>query len=847
MALLDDIANLTRIAVDRTSVDSGNLVLANVVCPVPSSNSVGNSAFSLSVVWWVTRTNPNVDAFGVPTNATPPAILGTEYIAPAGTTGLSAVFGLMPPFVNANPAIVPPTPYWIVARVVISWAADLTTGGALPPAGTVTQKSVDKAIGPINANGLALDDLTDRIIALFKVEIPGAPVDPGNPITARLRPKSAEDAPWDVESASEIAPQFDLAAKVQLEPLFRPLGRIINGVFGVGNQIVGTAAKIVSSLVRGIASVIGKIPGVGTPKVGRSLDRTLDRLIRRLRIRDVGIFKGLELPIDANLVNRNFTKNLVPHNATPPLPGPRSLLPSVPTLENQLEVMDTLPVDVSLIPIAGNLTIPLLLNNVVWELWDNPNPPAGNQLVANVNFLELDHTAGRNFKRTLAIEPPSLADSVVYLRVQINCTINDDVANPGNAARNAGPRIAGHVVTLPLIPIRLLRLDPLAFVTQQLQLAASVEQVELGETVDFDLQSSIPLQSTAPGNFQASFPLGELPLRTIPINVVWQVLDNPNGNVLVEGTDYALSGTTSDSRSIIFAPVIQVIRRENPVAVMRYVQVVLAAGALPPQTIGPIGIPVVPVLVPLFVAFLQYAFFGERTDDDTVQVLLPSFYVSHAPDWVESWDTFRERLDDLSKRVGQLLAAAAETSAATPAAAGSVAAFSGSIVERLTLLRGALDYVVNRPKTGKLEFMVGRDWEHLGKYNAVRNSDVSAEPMGIPGTIIVINDALTEFELTGIFDSSRQRTAKTLEVQGTQNDPVCVLWPVYLSDGYYWIKWIPNRLVSRWTNGVSVTCILAYDYWRTLAFDQVACTFDQAPGVNDYMPSPAAVWRAVAS
>jgi hypothetical protein len=839
MPLLDDIANLTSIAVDRTSVDPGDIVLANVVCPVPFSNSVGSSAFSVSATWWVTKNDPTVD----PTPATP----GIDYIAPAGTLGLSAAFALMPPFVNANPAAIPKKSYWIVAHVTVSWAADLTGGGALPPAGTVTQTSVDKASGPISANGLTLNDLTDRVLSLFKVEIPAAPVDPGNPITARLRPKGAEDAPWDVESASEIAPQFDLAAKVQLEPLFRPLGRIINGVFGVGNQIVGNAAKILSALVRGIAGIIGKIPGVGTPKIGRSLDRALDRLIRRLRIRDVGIFKGLELPIDADLINRNFTKNLVPHNATPPLPGPRSLLPSIPTLENQLEVMDTLPVDLSLIPIAGSLSIPLLLNNVVWELWDNPNPPAGNQLGTPNDYLELDHTAGRNFKRTLALTPPKLADSTVYLRVQVNCTINDDVTNPGNAALNVGPRIPGQVVSLPLIPIRLIHFDPLEFVTQQLQLAASVEQAELGEAVDFDLQSSLPVQSAAPGNFLASFPLGELPLQGLQVNVAWVVLDQPNGNVLVEGTDYALSGTTSDARSIVFAPIIQVMKRENPAAVMRYVQVVLTAAGLPAQTIGPIGIPVLPVLVPLFVAFLNHTFFGDRADDDSVQVLLPSFYVSHAPSWVESWDTFRERLDDLSKRLGELISAAAQTSAAAPAAAGSVASFSGTMVERLTLLRGALDYVVNRPKTGKLEFMLGRDWEHLGEYNAFRISDVSAGAMANPGTIVVVNDSLTRFELTGTFVSSNpEATGKTLNVQGTQNDPVCVLWPSFLGDGYYWINWIPSPFSSRWTNAVGVTCILVYD-WSTLAFDEVACTFDQAPGVSDYMPAPAAVWKAVAS
>jgi hypothetical protein len=843
VALLDDIANLITIAVDHTSVDPGDVVLAKIVAPVPPT-SIGNSAFPLSVTWWVTKTNPNVSPLGIPTNATPPAALGAEYIAPGGLTGLSAAFAMMPPFVNANPAPAP-TPYWIVARIVISWAADLTIGGVAAPAGTVAQKTVDKAIGPINANGLSLSDLTERVIGLFKIEIPAAPVEPGSPITARLRPKGAEDSAWDVDSASEIAPQYELAAKVQLEPLFRPLGRIINGVFGVGNQIVGNGAKIISSLVRGIAGVIGKIPGVGTPKVGRSVDRALDQLIRRLRIRDTTIFKGLELPIDANLLNRNFRKNLVPHNSTPPLPGPRSILPSVPTLESHLEVMDTLPLDLSLIPIAGNLTIPLAINNVVWELWDNPNPPAGNQL-PNAKFATLDHTAGRNFKRTLAIEP-DVADEVFYLRVRINCTINEDVANPGNAGLGAGPLIPGLVVDLPTIPLRLLGFNPLTFVTDQLQLSASIEQVELGEVVDFALESAIPLQSSSPTRLDTSFPLGALPLRALTVDLAWQVLDE-NGNPLVEGTDYALSGTRSDSRSVMFKPLIQIIRRENPAAVMRYVQVVLTSGVLPAETIGPIGVPVLPVLVPLFVAFLKHTFFGERDDDDMVQVLLPSFYVSHAPSWVESWDTFRERLNELQGRIGELLAAAAQTSAATPPAAGSLASFSGSVVERLTLLRGALDYVVNRPKTGKLEFLPGGYWEFVGEYSANR-TDLSDGPMRRPGTIIVVNDNVTRFELAAVFEPTTpfhpNFTEKTLEVQGTQEDPVCILWPTPLQHGFYWINWIPTPLSQRWTNWVIVTCLSPYAYWQYTTFNRVRCTFDQAPGVNDYMPSPAAVWKAV--
>src|SRR5207237_4118410 len=106
----------------------------------------------------------------------------------------------------------------------------------------------------------------------------------------------------------------------------------------------------------------------------------------------------------------------------------------------------------------------------------------------------------------------------------------------------------------------------------------------------------------------------------------------------------------------------------------------------------------------------QKNFFLETGDDKAV-VFLPEFYVTQAPTWVDSWEAFQSKINDIQSRIGRLVALATNAAApgvpATPPAAAATANFADSVARRLSLLHGALDYVANRA-TGKLEFL--RAW-----------------------------------------------------------------------------------------------------------------------------------------
>lgn len=834
-ALLD-VAKLATVIPSQTTVNPGDVVSAALVLPLPGdSPALGDFAYSVSVHWFVAtgQPAPALDAHGFVTNvgALTRATLGTDYIAPLGLSQTAAVFGLMPPVAAAaNGAAPAATPYWLVAEFTVRRPGAVTQA-TLP----LLQHSEVKASPQINAQGLSAANVLNRVLGLFKVEMPTPPLDPGSPISARLRPRGAEDAEWDVDAATEIAPQFDLAAKIPLEPLFKPLSRIVSGVFGIGNQILGNGVRLLTPLVRvigavgeglqAIASAASNLFGGSSRSRGplsglKGIGRDLERLLRRLRIRDVDIFRGLELPIDANLVNRNFTKHLVPRDAVPPLPGPSGLLPTVPTLENQLELTDALPAASSIVPVVGSLAIPLSINNVAWELWSTPNMAPNTQLVPGVDYLELDHTAARLFKRTLAIEPPIQADGTVYLRVRI--------------AYTAGTII--DALDLPLVPIRLLRFDPLAFVAQQLQLAVPVDSVEPAETLDVQLLSAIPLDSTSVTDFQVSFPLGQLPLRMLPITIAWEVLDE-NQQPLAEGIDYGLTGVTATGRSILFVPILQIMRREDPTPLVRYVQVVLTTQNPALQaTIGPVPVPVLALQVPLFVALFRQPFFEDR-DDDEVQVLLPSFYVTQAPAWTDSWDTFRTRLNDLQGVLGRLLAIAG----AGPPAPGANQNLSPAAIRRLTLWRGAFDYVANRAQTGKLEFLQSSGNHYTGYIETwmLPGYGISETPFRRAATIVVVNDAGSGL----MFTLDTILNGQLATVAGTPANPVCVVW----KKRGWWRYWTSIPRYPAWpvAESVSVTDLPAVGWDVTIeGWDLIGvrASFDQHVPVQNYFRAPAELW-----
>jgi hypothetical protein len=838
---LAELGRLAKVIVDRQSVNPGDVVIAQLLAPLPQDSVVLNNAgYNIDVSWRVTAVDPAPNADGTTVNNAAPAALDTDYIAPTGLHQLSAAFVLRPPY--AAGAAPPARRYWVVARVTITWTTDITAAGGLGPlvpAGAVEQIVIEKASPPIDAVGLSGNDLIGRVTNLFKVEIPTAPLEPGGAIAARLRPVGAEDTEWDVESASEIAPQFDLAAKVQLEPVFRPLDALVNGVVGVGNQIIGLGVRLVMPLVRVIGGVgdglvkiadavlPGNQGGRGSRLSGLSrIDDALIALLNRLKIPRTNVFRDLQMPIDANLVNRNFTKNLVPRSATPPLPGPRGLLPTLPTLENRLELFDTLPAPLTQIPLASTMSIPLALNGVQWDYWRDPG--FANALPA-AEVFELEHTAGRWFKRVLAFKPPVAADSTIYLRIRINYS----VPNP------AGGAAIAQVATLPPIPIRLLRFDPLAFVGQQLQLSLPVDQVQPGEALDVALLTGLPVASSSLTDFNISFPLGALPLQTLPVTATWDVL-NAAGVPLNQGTDYAVSGLSSLAKSFVFVPSLKVIRNESVAFDIRYLRVRLATAAQPGVnvTVGPLPLPVVALGVPMFVALFKYHFFGERNADEKVQVYVPSYYATHAPGWVESWDVFRDRLDELQRRLGQMLAKARSLPQLPQD-------FSATLVQRLSLWRATFDYVANRADSGKLLPLSGKLWDDpqwAGKYLSSHPLHPDNNNFFAPKTIVVVNDAQTSLQFQGI-DEDGDWYSEDLNVNSTAARPVCILYPSYFSNGYYLMNWIPSAWQSPWTENVNTSCFLAWAYHWESHLHLIHASFDQNPGVTEWFASPAAIWR----
>jgi len=821
-ALLLDIAKATDVVLSHATVQPGDLVFAHLAPPVPGdTTALGDYAFMVDFVRWrVTTTAPTFDANGFVNPLPPAATPGTDFTAPLGLEQAAAVFGLMPPFGAAAPA---PKAYWLIAEFTLRRAMAVNVLDVL-------KLSVAKASPQINAAGFSGPELINKVLGLFKVDMPPAPVEPGASVTARLLPRGAEDAEWDVDAATDVMPNLELAAAIQLEPLLKPLSRIIGGVFGTTNEILGSGARLFAIFTRVFAAL--------SKFFGRNIDRDLKRLLRRLRIRNVDIFKGLELPIDIDVVNRNFTKHLVPRDPLRPLPGPRGLLPIVPSLEKQLELTDMLPQPASAIPVVGTLSVPISISQVNWSLWRNPGP--ANQLTTGTDYVEVEHTAGRLFKRTFAIVPPMPADSVIYLQVIINYTVD-----PAAAA-------IAQAVTLPLVPVRLLGFDPLATIAQQLELSLPVDPLEPGEELQVQLLSSLlAAADISASGFKIPLAVGELPPLQASIQTTWAVLDQNVQPTLGEGSDFSVTGGTSVARSIVFVPIVQIMRREDAVPLFRYIEVTLALSSLslpagplplpvlPPRIVGPLPVPVLPLEVPLFIAGFKRRLFTQG--DDEVTVVLPNFYTTQGPSWVESWETFRERLNDLKEKVERLLSIAGGTAAggagtaATPLPPGATQKLTDPNVRKFTLLRGALDYVANRPTSKQRLLFVNQSTQPNGDY---RSESVQGENWK---TIVVFNDRNTWLWVKGLFDLW---SYNSIRVQGTPARPMCILWteakkkdPIYLWP-FWTFDWIPKQ--PDWPPGEDAI-VFYQPNWYAWRIHSVSFDFDQQLPINKYFPSPASL------
>jgi hypothetical protein len=409
----------------------------------------------------------------------------------------------------------------------------------------------------------------------------------------------------------------------------------------------------------------------------------------------------------------------------------------------------------------------------------------------------------------------------VDLKVQIR-----SVVDPLGTALN-------QPVKLPNVPIRLVGIDPLALVAEQFELTTGVEYLEPGDELPVQLVSSLPLQTTDPRNIQVDLPLGVLPTRQLPISITWEVLDQAN-NLLADGTAYSLTGTSATARSIILVPTLSIMRREEPAVSVVYIRIRLSMASPPlQQVIGPLAVPVLPLQLPLFIAAFEKNFFLE-TGDDRVVVFLPEFYVSQAPTWVDSWEAFQSKINDIQLRIGRLAALATNSALpgnpAIPPAAAANANFSDLVARQLSLIRGALDYVANRA-TGKLEFL--RAWSFGGvRYAAYPwHVGISHDFLKKAQTLIIANDSDTEIVLwSSHWDS--------VVVNGTPNTPLAVLYRNYESDpGDPWrFWWIPSQMLG-WPVGedVNVTWTDA-DNWQIY---MVSAKFDQYLRTNKYFPSPA--------
>jgi hypothetical protein len=204
---LAEIGRLAKVVVDQTNVDPGDVVGVHLALPLPSDRlELGSaSAYTAHVSWRVTKVEPQADNYRTTANNPAGAIIGTEYIAPGGLHGLSTAVSLLPPIGDNAPAS---QAYWVIASVTLSWASDLTAVGAAAPAGAILQTSIEKTSPQITAARISDAELKTRVLDLFKIVAPAAPLEPGSEFTARLRPKGAEDASWDV-GASDVLLQHD--------------------------------------------------------------------------------------------------------------------------------------------------------------------------------------------------------------------------------------------------------------------------------------------------------------------------------------------------------------------------------------------------------------------------------------------------------------------------------------------------------------------------------------------------------------------------------------------------------------------------------------------------------------
>jgi hypothetical protein len=232
-----------------------------------------------------------------------------------------------------------------------------------------------------------------------------------------------------------------------------------------------------------------------------------------------GVARGVQLPINVQVKNADFTKHLVRREDEDPVykltPRARQL-PEVPGLVDEMQVADRLPDGVAAFE-AGPLRLPFSIKGATWQLFRSPGER--DELPAS-RYRFAEGTAGRNLVRSLQLGVPE-ADTVLRLVVKLQFGFD-----PNQVAAEGLPPLPDSWVALPDVPLRWLGADVLDLVAQQITLSAPAT-VPPGGPVPASLACPLFAQADpAATEVGGTATLGEgVPVPFKITNVQWRLLD----------------------------------------------------------------------------------------------------------------------------------------------------------------------------------------------------------------------------------------------------------------------------------------------------------------------------------
>jgi hypothetical protein len=373
--------------------------------------------------------------------------------------------------------------------------------------------------------------------------------------------------------------------------------------------------------------------------------------------------------------------------------------------------------------------------------------------------------------------------------------------------------------------------DPLAFVAKQLELDVPAGVVEAGAFIPLELSAPLPLEVLSPDDIHVSLPLGVLPERRIPIRLNWEALGQA-GAPLAEGTAYVMTGAGALARSFVFVPQVNITLGSIPVPSVHRVRVTLTTGlpGVRQQTVGPLPLSVAALQVPQFIALFHHRFFGSRSEE-AVQVLFPNFYLTQAPGWCQTWEGFQSRINNVAEGLAAILALFGGDGATRPP--GSRVALDADIVGGLSAVRGALDYVANRPQYGRLAFMQ----DMLAGPQAWWTGPGIGDPFEDAQTLVLLSNSVTEFVL-----ATQTPDFNLLTVTPASNHPAAIL-----TRDRSVATWRFSSVFgpgSRFPASARVTTTSTDNTRRNWSIYIIQARFPRHLYVNNEFPARAAWWRA---